>query len=128
MPAKNPASNAINAVLPIMNGWAVIDKLASTNLANEVVLNNAINNIAIRYDRKLTITASEAIAERRALLRAPRTRCVLIFLIRIGVSAVLKLVKLMDAMAIITIAIANKIINVCLLAFDAKSYCISGKK
>ena len=52
----------------------------------------------------------------------PNTFCVLMLLIRIGVSAVLKFVKLMPAITTITIAIANNTNKVCLLDLGVVSY------
>ena len=70
-------------------------------------------------------TASKTNALRNVLRLAPKTRCVLMLLTRMGESAVLKLVKLMEATAIITMAMANKIIKVWRLAFCVRSYCTS---
>ncbi len=101
------------------------DKSASTKLASGVVLKSEINQIAIRKEIKLQNMASKTSEKRKTRRRTPNTRCVLMLLMRIGESAVLKLVKLIAAMAIITKAMASKINRVCRLAFGVVSNCTS---
>ena len=67
------------------------------------------------------MTASPNKLVRSTLSGLPNTFCVLILLIRIGVRAVLKLVKLIPAINRMTKGIANSICIVCRLAFGMES-------
>ena len=73
----------------------------------------------------LTETASVNNDRRNVLSSAPSTFRVVIFLIRAGVKAMVKLVKFIAAITIMMIAMANKTASVFLLALGVVSYVVS---
>ena len=106
-PATTPVINATPPVIKTIGRFFKILKSASTKGKAVVLPSIQTRTKLIDQAIRLTIAASASKAFRNNLSELPRTFWVLILLIRRGVRAVLKLVKLIAATIMINKAIKN---------------------
>ncbi len=121
MPANTPTATAMSAVPTTMGHCAANDMSASTMDETNPVKAQYITPTAMSHATKHITTASTNSPARRLRSELPNTLRVLMLFMRMGVRAVLKLVKLMAAMSSIITAMAINTYMVPLLALGMLS-------
>ena len=123
MPAASPVHKAMNAVAPTTTLCDKIPRSVVTNAESGLRAKSTTSPTAKMYAAKLIKIDSATKARRIFPTELPSTFCVLMLRMRMGVSAMLKLVKFIPAIRSTTNAMAVNTCRAWALAFGMLSNC-----